>query len=237
MVEFNLGKVAVMLCMPTHRDIPFQTVGSLMATQRMMSAKDLPFNVHLRDGNTSAGSARNQAANSFLESDCTHLFWVDSDMVWLPEDFIRLLCLGTVHDVIGATYPYRLPGPTKFFCSFLDGKAVANEYGCLPVKHLGLGFTCVQRHVMEELAAGSGEMRNYADFDKPVVKIFRADDEAGNHRTEDAAFFSDIQALGYTAWLDPAIDLGHIGVMIYRGSVRDHLAVVESAADSNGSAA
>jgi hypothetical protein len=38
-------------------------------------------------------------------------------------------------------------------------------------------------------------------------------------RGEDMAFFADLRDLGYTVWLYPNIQLGHIGTKTYRGDL------------------
>jgi hypothetical protein len=41
-------------------------------------------------------------------------------------------------------------------------------------------------------------------------------DGVRHRRGEDGAFFDDIRALGHKVWLDPTIELGHVGTKVYR---------------------
>jgi hypothetical protein len=54
-----------------------------------------------------------------------------------------------------------------------------------------------------------------------VPDVFRLDRVKTNGRRtaqgEDMAFFADLRELGYDVWLDPTIQLGHVGNYVYRG--------------------
>ncbi len=52
-----------------------------------------------------------------------------------------------------------------------------------------------------------------------MASVFRCDIFNGFRRTEDMAFFADIRAAGYTVWMDPAIELGHIGEKMWKGCI------------------
>jgi len=222
-MKIDMAGVKVMLAMPTHRDIPAQTVKSLLETQHVLVSNNIASDIEMQVGGSIVHHARTKAAWHFLKSDATHLFWVDSDMVWQGKDFLRLLAMGTVLDCVFAAYPCRAE-PIRFFVS-LDGRKTyqANEFGCLPVNGAGLGFCCVKRHVVQKIADQSPLLR-YPDIDDgPVPRIFRCDDRDGYARGEDIAFFDDVRALGYQTWLDPSIELGHFGSKEYRAKFTDHL--------------
>lgn len=167
--------------------------------------------------------ARTKAAWCFLETKNTHLFWIDSDIVWEGADFLRFLALGTKLECVCGAYPVKRDPPTFMLSSEDPGKPLeANEFGCLPIGGIGMGFTIVQRKVMEQLAAKAPLLR-FPEIDNPIPHIFRCDDSNGDARGEDMAYFADIRGLGYTVWLDPNITLGHVGPKTYSASMKDHL--------------
>jgi hypothetical protein len=161
--------------------------------------------------------ARSTIAEAFLKSDSTHLMWVDSDLQWSPDDFIRILGFGAVLDVVGATYPFK-KDPPGFLINLAGepGQVEVNGLGCVRIESMGLGFTLVKRAVMEKVAAGKTLMRD--DLNGHSYRdIFRVDRTSRDTpRGEDVAFFHDVKAAGYTAWLDPSIKLGHIGSKTYK---------------------
>lgn len=227
--EFGMSGVKIFLGMPTHRPLSPYTVRSLMETQNALWNQGISANYEIQYGSSLVHNARTKTANAFLQSDCSHLFWVDSDMVWQATDFLRLCALGTKMACVGATYTAKKDPPQFMLFTDSPGTPVeANEYGCLPIGGLGLGFTIVQRQIMERLAAKAPLCR-YRDIGPdPVPEIFRCDKLRGpdgiyDARGEDMAFFADVRELGETVWIDPTITLGHEGSKVYSASLLDHI--------------
>lgn len=216
----SLKGLSVFLGMPTHRDIPPATVAALLGTADLMRTRGIPFQLHLGVGGSIVSFSRSKAAWDFLQSDKSRLFWVDSDIVWEAEDFLRLLALSSELPVVGAMYPSKSDPPT-FFVNFDDALMETNEFGCVAIGGFGLGFTCVQRAVMQALA-DKAPKRKYPDVREPIPAIFRIDEFGDEARGEDVAFFHDIRALGHTVWLDPNVTLGHIGQKVYTASIKEH---------------
>lgn len=225
MTAIDLSGVSVFLAMPTHRDLPPETVRSLLETQATLLRHGIDLDVRMQAGGSLVHHARSIAAWQFLQTGCSHLFWVDSDIDWRAADFIRVVALCTRLECVGGVYPAKHDPPVLFLdTGDPDGKVQANEHGCLPMNGLGLGFTCIQRHVIEELAA-LAPMARFPDANggEPIPHIFRCDMHNGFARGEDMAFFADIRALGYVVNLDPTITLGHIGPKTFTASLQDYL--------------
>ncbi len=97
-----------------------------------------------------------------------------------------------------------------------------DETGCLDIWAMGLGFTCINRKVMEELAEQSHKFTSKNG--ELVSMIFKTGlDEEGVYRSEDMHFFKACRKLGYSVKADPTIELGHIGGREYRGRLLDAL--------------
>lgn len=230
-----MAGVSVFLAMPSHRDLPVKTVASLLETQNALSNHHIDCVFEVQAGSSLVHQARIKTAANFLKSKCTHLFWVDSDITWSGKDFLRLLAFGTKLECVGAIYPAKKE-PLTFFINLVDENAEVfpNEYGCLPIRGMGLGFTVVQRKVIEQLA-DKAPLCAFDNIAGPVPELFRLDhvdrgriDEATGKvihdlRGEDMAFFADIADLGYQVWLDPEIKLGHVGQKEYRADPRAFL--------------
>jgi hypothetical protein len=218
--EFDVSGVKVMLGMPTNRDLPYQTVRSLVETCSLLQARGIQYDCELIVGSSIVEAARSRVADVFMQSDCTHLFWLDSDMSWKSEDFVRLVAFATFLDVVGGIYPAK-KDPLTFFLKVDDETRIeTNEFGCMPVRGLGLGFTIVSRKIMQKLSDKSPKLI-FPESPTPMSHIFRCDVEDGQFRGEDMAFFSDIRDMGYQIWLDPSVSLGHVGTKEYRGSIKD----------------
>src|SRR5687767_13513399 len=140
--------------------IPWATAVSLMSTVRLCEREKIPLRISAPVGSSVVVWARSAVAGEFLRSDCTHLFWIDSDMAWTPADFLRLVGFGSCHDMIGGAYMLKKE-PLQCVVNHPHTDAYEiNGHGNLRVKSLALGFTIVQRRVMEALAATKPILRD-----------------------------------------------------------------------------
>ena len=222
-IQIDLKGLSVMIGMPAGRDLPGLTVKSLMGTQSLCRDVHVPLQLGMVIGSAVVQWARDEVVDLFLQSDATRLFWIDSDMTWKPEQFMRLLALSQYHDVICAAYPAKKEQPTFYVNWDANAGLQQVEHGLLEIRGIGLGFTVMSRKVVEELAARAPRVVD--DVSKrDMAAVFRIDTTAdGRRQGEDMAFFSDIRALGYKVLLDPTVDLGHIGTKEYRGAIKDAL--------------
>jgi hypothetical protein len=220
--DIDLKGLNVMVGIPAGRDLPALTVKSLLATQQLCHDLSVPFQLGMVVGSAVVQWARDEVVDLFLQSDATRLFWIDSDMVWEPDQFMRLLALSQYRDVICASYPAKVDRPT-FYVNWDEQTGLqADEYGLIEIRGIGLGFTVMSRGVVEELAYNAPKV--FDDVAKrELASVFRIDSVGGKRQGEDMAFFSDIRALRYGVFLDPSVDLGHHGTKTYRGSIRDAL--------------
>ena len=231
MMKLDMAGVSVMLAMPTHRDIPASTVASILATQDLLRTRCVPFEVQFQVGSSLVTHARSKIAHVFLKSDKSLLFWVDSDIEWEAKDFLRLCALATRMDIVGSAYPAKKDPVTFFLDPSSKDEIESNEYGCLKIGGWGMGFTVVNRRVMEALADKSPKLK-FNGSEELIPHMFRCDEHDGYARGEDMAFFADVKELGFSAYLDPSITLGHIGQKTYTASISDMLRLIEG--DSNG---
>lgn len=225
-MKFDLDGLSVMLAIPVNRDFPWQTTQSLVETVIALKDQGIPFDVQLVVGSSIIEVARSKVADAFLKSKMNRLLMLDSDQSWKAKDVIRMLAFSTKMDVVTGSYPAKRDPPT-FLLSPEDGAVESNEWGCIPIKGIGLGFAVVTRQVLEQLAESAPRVV-FSDSPDVVPHIFRCDIVDGVFRGEDMAFFEDVRELGYTVWLDPSLELGHIGAKEYKGAIRDALIITET---------
>jgi len=178
---------------------------------------DIRFNTY--EGCSLVHKARSELALDFLASDCTHIFWVDSDIFWKSGDFLRMVALGTKMDVVCAAYPAK-QDPAKFYLGYKEKEISFNEYGCIEINHIAMGFSIAKREVIEALARHAKKLKTSRDGEQ-TPRIFRCDDDGEQERGEDTAYFTDIIGLGYKVFLDPRPKLGHVGQKVYDYPISD----------------
>lgn len=223
-ITIDLAGLSVMVGIPAGRDLPALTVKSLLATQALCIQRQVPFQLGMVVGSAVVQWARDEVVDLFLKSDATRLFWIDSDMVWEPQQFMRLLALSQYRDVICAAYPAKKDQPTFYVNWDKDAGLVQGEYGLLEINGIGLGFTVMSRNVLEQLAREAPKVTDDI-AGRELASVFRIGrTEDGRRQGEDMAFFADVRRLGRKVWLDPTVSLGHIGTKTYTGSIQDALA-------------
>jgi hypothetical protein len=216
-------KPSVVLAMPTTRDLPYQTALSLLQTQMACFERDIPVMFFVVAGDSLVHHARNACAVRFLETHYSHLFWIDSDMAWQAEDFVRLLALCTEHDIVCASY--RVKDDTIDFRVSMkdpDEPVSTNEFGLIEINGAGLGFCCMSRKVVETIANNAPRLI-YDKARGPEPALFDCLPRNGFARGEDTRFFDKARELGFTAWMDPKVTLGHVGPKVYEGAFVDQI--------------
>src|SRR5437868_2297272 len=107
-MDLDLSKCHPLIAMPTHRDINPATVRALLMTQAEMQRRGLPLDLKMEDGCSLIHHARTRTTDFFLtQTECTHLFWIDSDVVWKADDFVKMVALGTQMECVVAAYPRK----------------------------------------------------------------------------------------------------------------------------------
>lgn len=172
--------------------------------------------------------ARNTLTAMFLASECTHLFFIDADIEFQPEDVLRALAYDK--DVLVGAYPKKtLPIQYAINFKFLDPerKKVRIENGAAELLDASTGFFCIKREVIEKMIAEHPELhyKNDSNLDPAVTKYCYAlfdtmlDKEDSRYLSEDYTFCRRVQAMGGSIWMDLATKLNHVGSYTYEGDV------------------
>jgi len=192
---------------------------------------------------------RNSLAHDFLNTDSTHLMFIDADIGFNPEDIVSMLKCDK--EVICGLYPKKeinwvqvaeavkhgvppehLHNFTGAFVVNLAGDAAAFEGKRdqpFEISNGGTGFMLIKREVFEKLADKVPEYNNdmYVAVDterKPkVIKEFFAtsiDATSGNRLlSEDYHFCKIAREIGIKIWAAPWVNLKHCGTYNFEGQL------------------
>mgnify|MGYP003655177414 CR=1 FL=1 len=165
--------------------------------------------------------ARNLLVRDFLESDCTDLLFIDSDINFESEDIYRLLVWAAdPKKGIVAGCP-RVRNDSAVYIATLDqenGSLTMNGHGLVRAKRVATAFMMVRRDVFEKLEAGNPQWSYWDDRSgKTLSAIFDFKVTPEGYIGEDYLFCDRARELGYEVWIDPTIKLGHMGVQEYLG--------------------
>jgi len=137
--------------------------------------------------------SREEMAREVVESGCSHLLFIDSDMSFEPDAAVKLL--GRDKDIIGASYNYR-EFPLKSTVKPLD-KIIDGVFECEAV---GTGFMLIKTEVFKKM---------------PHPWFFFSQDEGKLTCGEDVWFCRVAREAGFKIWCDSTIKVGHIGEYIF----------------------
>jgi len=127
--------------------------------------------------------ARNTFVQMFLETDCTHLFFIDADLKWEARAFLGLVTSGK--PVVAGMYRRRQEPeeyPVKYREADEGGLNVV-EGGWVECERVPTGFLCIERRVIEEMAAESQMLKLHNQA--PTPRLFYT------HVLEDGRFMGE----------------------------------------------
>jgi len=165
--------------------------------------------------------ARNLLVRDFLETDCTDLLFIDSDINFEAEDIYRLMVWASdPKKGIVAGVP-RVRNDSAVYIATLDqenGSLTMNGHGLVRAKRVATAFMMVRRDVFEALENRNPQWQYWDERTGRTLSAifdFKVTDEG--YMGEDYLFCDRARELGYEVWIDPAIKLGHMGVQEYLG--------------------
>jgi hypothetical protein len=226
-----------------------QFMRSVLDLQDACRERSIGLHVELVGGDALITRARARLAATFLQSDATHLFFVDADIGFKPQDVFRLLKADL--DVVGGVYPIKSIDWEKVRTAATEGvkdlqsaslgyvvrfapdpnMSVEVEDGFAQVSYVGTGFLMIKRNAMQRVVDAHPELRakmgDMADRMAPeAVMVFDTliEPETGEYLSEDYAFCRRWRALGGEIWADLNVRLTHVGHASYSGSAVQALA-------------
>lgn len=115
--------------------------------------------------------ARNAFVRMFLQTECTHLFFIDSDLEFEPHAMAALLASG--HPICAGMYRRRQE-PEDYPCRWVDHKdgGLWVENGYLMCDRVPTGFLCIERSIIEEMVKDSIMLNLPGASEKNTPRLF-----------------------------------------------------------------
>lgn len=222
--SYSLVGRKVMLGLPTY---DFKVTTKLAMALCHFSVLAGQHGVQIQFSNISGCSvvsrARNLIAKDFLDSDCTDLIFIDSDINFDANDLFRLLAWTSdpKKGIVAGIPVARKKG--QVFISTLDmdenDQVVMNKMGLVRAKRVATAFMCIRKEVFETLRDAHPEWvyRDERMDDKVLYSFFDFLSTPEGYIGEDYLFCDRAREHGYEVWIDPTIKLGHVGVEEFMG--------------------
>lgn len=204
-----------------------KTAIAISAFVMQCAAKGWGFTYILRESDSMVARGRSFLASQFLENpgskDCTDLVFVDTDLAWSGDELMRL-CMHDV-DVVGAAYPYK--DESGDFPLRWPSEGLTEENGLWNVQAVTPGFFRVTRKALERVAQEMPWLQ-FNDRGNPEGQrswmFFDNLHRPSGIYDEGYVFCERWRGVGGKVWLDPDLDLTHIGLKAYNhGTLRGWL--------------
>lgn len=156
--------------------------------------------------------ARMEMTATFLQTDHSHMMWLDADIEFTSDDVAKLWNMDT--DIAVGVYAMK-KREEQWFAAWKDGKLVKDlDQFKEPteVDYAGTGFMLIRRGVIEKLTEIHG---TYDGPNGKVPAIYMTPIHNGILESEDYSFCRIAREAGFKLIMDPSVRLGHWGQYRY----------------------
>jgi hypothetical protein len=177
--------------------------------------------------------ARNVLTQRFLDSSHSHLFFIDSDIVFTPDDVRKIIAaLEGGAQIVGGMYPLK-EATLRWCLNEIPGEQERDD-GLKRVKYIGTGFLAVERSVFYRMASAWPELAYHTDSNEGLtgvnggsprcchdfwsVGVYRppgVEGGTGRYLSEDWFFCQRAELLDIPVYAHTQVKLGHMGLIKY----------------------
>lgn len=222
-------------------------LASLLSLQATCAQRGVSLLIDFIGNESLVERARNVLTARFLETDATHLLFVDADIAFHPNTALRLL--DADKDIATAVYPkkgfewekvrQKLAAGDKepvhsmgldYNINIASSSEAIASNGFVKVLDSATGFMMIKRDVIERMYEHyREELYCVNDIPGQTVKDYVAlfacmiDPPTRRFLSEDYSFCRRYQRLGGDIWADMTTSLAHLGTCMYHGDMRHRL--------------
>ena len=190
--------------------------------------------------------ARNKSLNKFMNTDCSHLLFIDSDIEFQPEAVMDLLLFDK--DVSCCVYPKKGFNWNKFMYSiqneqnskehpssrgldyaynimYNDKNELIKNGDFIRVNQSSTGFMMIKREIVEKLNKKHIELEIISDElsnnDTKMYGLFCCMIKDKQYLSEDYSFCQRVNDIGGQVWINVKHNLNHIGKYSFNSDIQN----------------
>lgn len=188
---------------------------ALAETKMLLESRGIEVQFQINSSGSLLVAERNRLNKAFLQSDCTHMLCIDSDLGWPPPAVFAMIQHD--RDFVGGLYPARAQDKVFLFRAVEkeNGEFFADERGLLKMNYIPAGFMLLKRVVIERMT--SRFAHKYFEPKAENLKhesgycLFETEVFEGEFWGEDYVFCRRAREAGFDIWIDPFIEFDHAG--------------------------
>ena len=219
---------------------------SLLKLTQLLTHYNIDYMIDFIGNESLIPRARNKSLGNFIESDCTHLLFIDSDIEFPCEAVLSLISMNK--DVACCSYPKKSFNWEKMIHSMqnesyskeaissrgLDfaynammdsnNKIISTE-DSIRVKHASTGFMMIQRDIINKLIEKHEELviisNELSKTDKKTYGLFCCMIKDQEYLSEDYSFCDRVHNIGGEIWINVKHNLNHIGKFNFKSDIQN----------------
>lgn len=211
-----MSKIKLFIGIPINSSVHPLFMQCLLALQ---TEKPCDLEIHVAHGDGVA-RARNQLSAKFLKTDCTHLLFLDCDLMFGADHISRLLSHN--EDIVGGFYPKKQDGDLEWVINGTLEPSVPDARGLHPVRYIGTGFMLIARRVFERMIEAYPDIMYFQDGpDRPQqwdfwpMGVYVSKDGNRRYLSEDWYFCQRWLDIGGQVFGDIHVIVKHIGTVVF----------------------
>lgn len=192
---------------------------SLMALQQSLILGRLPHDFMYLTNESLIQRARNNCAARFLESDYSHMMFIDSDIEFTADDVAKLWSHAfDGHDLVCGLYRMKKQGAA--YAAWVNGSLIEEpEGGLIEVDYAGTGFMLISRKCLEKMIEKYGDVTEHDAGGFTAWNLFgtgvRDNGDGPYFVSEDYDFCQKWRECGGKVMMDTDVRLKHWGSIAY----------------------
>lgn len=204
--------MSILFCTPCYGGQVFAPhFKSCMDLKDALNATGLEHDWLIRWNESLVHRARMGMTRDFLDTDHTHMMWLDADIDFTPEDVAKLWNM----DADIAVGVYRMKKKDSGYSAWVGGELIDDLSAFeepIEVDYAGTGFMLIKREVIETL---SKKVPHYENEKPKIPALYMTPIAEGVLLSEDYFFCQLARDNGYKVMMDPSVKLGHWGLWRY----------------------
>ncbi len=216
---------------------------SMLKLNNFLNQKGIEFVIDFNGNESLIPRARNMALGKFMQTDFTHLFFIDADIQFEPEAVLDLILADK--DVVCCAYPKKEVNFKRFMNSMLQESSsketlesrgldyaynatndasgnIIKEVNLIKVAHASTGFMMIKRGIIERLYEKHEELTiTNTRMDFQLCGLFCCMIHDKNYLSEDYSFCQRVYDIGSEVWINIDHNLGHIGKYVFHGDIKN----------------
>lgn len=186
---------------------------SLAETSAVFVVHNISSEFRIHSSGSILSAERNSLNEFFLQSDCTHMLCIDSDISWNPHDVLKMILYD--EEFIAGAYPARSEDHFHFEPCIKDDGTIIQKGQLLKMNLMPAGFMLLKRSAIQKMIAFHPELsyrpKNGRRDNFQGTALYNTELIDGEFWGEDYVFCKRANNAGIDIWCDPTFEFNHAG--------------------------